>query len=80
MPVMNSAPPGPEVTGMKMNEPSPNAPLLTPQPEVKLTLFCHSLLNHSPVFAVVFNSLQIVSETVQSFSNSLFAALIVTIF
>ncbi|KAK9981238.1 hypothetical protein ABG768_000791 [Culter alburnus] len=33
MPVMNSAPPGPEVTGMKMNEPSPNAPLLTPQPE-----------------------------------------------
>ncbi|CAM4482480.1 unnamed protein product [Leuciscus chuanchicus] len=32
-PVMYSAPPGPEAAGMKMNEPSPTAPLLTPQPE-----------------------------------------------
>ncbi|XP_077102638.1 uncharacterized protein LOC143753789 [Siphateles boraxobius] len=32
-PVMYSAPPGPEAAGLKMNEPSPTAPLLTPQPE-----------------------------------------------
>ncbi|XP_039545995.1 uncharacterized protein LOC120491999 isoform X1 [Pimephales promelas] len=32
-PGIYSAPPGPEAAGFKMNEPSPNAPLLTPQPE-----------------------------------------------